>query len=198
MDATPPYVTASEICAIMPHCELSKAADYETDLNKAMAEFEINTPQRQAAFLAQLAHESAEFRFFTELSSGVAYEHRTDLGNYKPGDGPRFKGRGPIQLTGRRNYRDAGLALGLDLESHPEQAAEPAIGFRTAAWYWSTHGLNALADETATDPAAFDRITRAINGGLNGKAFRDAYFAKALRLAALAAPALPETSEGVA
>jgi predicted chitinase len=198
MDAATPVTTAEEIFALMPECKYERVVQYEADLNAAMAEFEINTPRRRAAFLAQIAHESAELRFFEELTDGAAYEHRTDLGNYADGDGHRYKGRGPIQLTGKRNYREAGHALGLDLINHPRLAAVPKNGFRIAAWYWQSHGLNVEADLTETDPKAFDRITFAINGGLTGKKHRDAYFIRALRLAALASDPLVPISEGAA
>src|SRR5690606_25370634 len=90
-----------------------------------------------------------------------------DLGNAQPGDGRRYKGRGPIQLTGRANYRAAGKALGLPLEEQPELAAMPEHGFRIAAWYWTMRKLNPLADQ-----GNFLAITVAINGGLNGYADR--------------------------
>lgn len=163
-----------QLLSIMPHLPGLRGARLLPFLQTAMEEAEINTPARAAAFLAQLAHESGELRYFEELASGEAYEGRKDLGNYNPGDGKRFKGRGPIQLTGRKNYALASVALQEDLVGHPERAADPDVGFRVAAWYWRIHGLNELAD--AGD---FDLITRRINGGLNGKAQRDAYFARA-------------------
>jgi putative chitinase len=169
-------LTQPQLRAIMPKLPEAHAAHYLPLLNAAMNEAAITTPRRQAAFLAQLAHESGELRFWEELSDGSAYEGRKDLGNVQPGDGPRYKGRGPIQLTGRNNYRAAGQALGVDLENHPELAKEPAIGFRVATWFWATHGLNALAD--AGD---FREITRRINGGYNGLAQREAYYARALQ-----------------
>lgn len=134
---------------------------------------EISTPQRLAHFLAQLAHESGNFIYMEEIASGAAYEGRKDLGNTQPGDGRRFKGRGPIQLTGRANYRDYGHALGIDLEGNPEIAAIPSIGMMTACRYWRDKGLNELAD--ADD---VERITRRINGGINGLADRKAKLAK--------------------
>jgi putative chitinase len=146
-------------------------------LNAAMQEAGINTPRRQAAFLAQLAHESGEFRWMEELASGAAYEGRTDLGNTQPGDGMRFKGRGPIQLTGRSNYHAAGQALGIDLVNNPRRAADPDVGFRTAAWYWNNRNLNQYADA-----GNFDAITYRVNGGYNGKAERDAYYNRALQV----------------
>jgi predicted chitinase len=167
-------VSAAQLRAIMPRLKQS-AELYLPFLNAAMAEVEINTPRRQAAFLAQLAHESCEFRYFEELASGEAYEGRANLGNVIKGDGVRYKGRGPIQLTGRRNYQLAGKALGLDLEASPQQAASPEVGFRVAGWFWKTHRLNQLADADR-----FDDITRIINGGYNGKAEREAYYRRAL------------------
>ena len=68
------------------------------------------------------------------------------LGNTEPGDGKRFKGRGPIQLTGRANYRVFGNALGLDLVGNPALAATKEVAFRIAGLYWRSGGLNALAD----------------------------------------------------
>lgn len=132
-------------------------------LQAAMAEFGINTPLRAAHFLAQVAHESDSFCTLEEYASGAAYEERADLGNVEPGDGRRFKGRGPIQLTGRDNYQRFGRTLGVDLVGDPEWAADPAMGARIAALYWHVKGLNAVADRN--DARA---ITRKINGGYNG------------------------------
>jgi putative chitinase len=169
-------ITAEQLRAVMPQLSASKAAEYLPLLNGAMAEAGINTPRRQAAFLAQLAHESGQLRYFEEIASGAAYEGRRDLGNTQPGDGRRYKGRGPIQLTGRNNYRAAGQALGLELEGNPRQAAEPRVGFRTAGWFWNSRDLNRFAD--AGD---FREITRRINGGFNGLAERERYYAEAKR-----------------
>jgi len=172
-------ITLDQLLAIMPRCPRLRAEQLLPHFHAACAEFEINTPRRVAAFIAQLALESAEWRHFEELASGDAYEGRKDLGNTQSGDGKRYKGRGPIQLTGRANYRLAGAALGLDLEGNPRRASDADVGFRVAGWYWQTRGLNALAD---AGPARFDEITRKINGGLNGKAQRDRYYASACKV----------------
>jgi predicted chitinase len=168
-------ITTNQLISIMPHCPLEKAEEYSYYLELAMSDGEITTIPRAAAFVAQLAHESGELRWWVEQSGGMAYECRADLGNICPGDGPRFKGRGPIQITGRDNYRRASVALGVDLENNPELASRPDVGFRVAVWFWNTHGLNALAD--AGD---FTTITRRINGGLNGTQQREAYYRRAL------------------
>lgn len=122
---------------------------------------------RFAHFFAQLGHESGGFSYMEEIASGAAYEGRKDLGNTQPGDGRRYKGRGPIQLTGRANYRDYGRRLGIDLENHPEIAAIPSLGMLTACTYWTVTGLNAFADKDDVLT-----ITRRINGGTNGLADR--------------------------
>jgi len=134
---------------------------------------------RLAHFMAQLAHESGGFRYMEEIASGEAYEGRADLGNTTPGDGKRYKGRGPIQLTGRANYRLFGRALGIDFENNPEIVALPSIGLLAACHFWQMRGLNELAD--ADDIVA---ITKRVNGGQNGLADRQAYLAKAKGLLA--------------
>jgi predicted chitinase len=170
-------VSLQQLRQIMPNVSEARAQQMLPHLNAAMAEAGINTPKRQAAFLAQLAHESGEFRYMEEIASGAAYEGRTDLGNTQPGDGTRFKGRGPIQLTGRANYQAASQALGIDLVNNPTRAADPDVGFRTAAWFWNSRNLNSHADA-----GNFDAITYRVNGGYNGKAERDAYYARALQV----------------
>ncbi|MEW5743302.1 MAG: peptidoglycan-binding protein [Myxococcota bacterium] len=170
-------VSLSQLHRIMPALPMSKARAYLPLLNRAMAEAHINTKQRKAMFLAQLAHESVQLKYFEEIASGAAYEGRTDLGNVRPGDGVRYKGRGPIQLTGRANYRAAGRALGLPLEAKPKLAARPSVGFRTAGWFWTSRGLNHYADQ-----GNFREVTRRINGGYNGLDSRLAYYRRALRV----------------
>jgi predicted chitinase/murein DD-endopeptidase MepM/ murein hydrolase activator NlpD len=168
-------VTLEQLRRVMPNLSQAKAEQYLPHLNRAMAEAGITTRNQKAAFLAQLAHESGEFRYMEEIASGAAYEGRRDLGNTQPGDGVRFKGRGPIQLTGRANYTAASKALGIDLVNNPKRAADPDVGFRTAAWFWNTRGLNALAEA-----GNFREVTRRINGGFNGLASREMYYKRAL------------------
>lgn len=133
----------------------------------------LDSENRLAHFLAQLIHESGSFRYMEEIASGQAYEGRRDLGNTEPGDGKRFKGRGPLQVTGRANYRRYGRRVGIDIERHPEIAAIPSIGLHLACEYWRVNGLNTFAD--ADDCL---RITKLINGGTNGLADRQAHLAK--------------------
>ena len=140
-----------------------------------------DTGLRLAHFLAQTGHESGGFRLFVELwgptPAQTRYEGRADLGNVNPGDGKRYRGRGPIQITGRANYRRFGQMLGLDLEGNPDLAASPAVGIRIACAYWLASRLNAAADRDDIEAA-----TRLINGGLNGIADRRARLTKAKEL----------------
>jgi putative chitinase len=132
-------------------------------LTQVMSEFTIDTPKRQAAFLAQVGHESGQLRYTEEIASGEAYENRDDLGNSQPGDGKRFKGRGLIQVTGRANYRACGMVLGLDLLATPGRLAEPELAVRSAGWFWATNELNRYADSDH-----FGSLTKRVNGGYNG------------------------------
>lgn len=140
-------------------------------IEPAMAHAAIDTPERIAAFLAQLAHESGEFRYMEEIADGSAYEGRTDLGNTEPGDGVRFKGHGPIQITGRANHAMCGQALGIDLLAEPRLICTPVYGTASACWFWNSRHLSPLADR-----AWFVAITRIINGGTNGLADRIQYW----------------------
>lgn len=170
----------------MPNLSLGRATQYAPLLSAAMVEQEIVSKPRRCAFLAQLAHESVQLRYMEEIASGTGYEGRHDLGNTKPGDGKRYKGRGPIQLTGRANYRHFGRILELDLEGNPTLAAKPENGFRIAALFWKLHELNELADKLTledfpADYQIFRRITRVINGGVNGLAERWNYYKAAIK-----------------
>jgi predicted chitinase len=147
----------------MPGLDDSRARQYHPGMEAAMREFQITSEMRSAMWLAQVGHESVSLRYMEEIASGAAYEGRSDLGNTQPGDGQRFKGRGPIQLTGRANYRNAGNALHLPLESNPQLAGDPKVAFRVSAWWWSAHNLNSYADRGDVQGA-----TRVINGGYNG------------------------------
>lgn len=137
----------------------------------------LDNALRLQHFLAQLGHESDGYKAMEEYASGAAYEGRADLGNTQPGDGKRYKGRGPIQITGRSNYRKYGRVIGINIEKYPELASNPCIGMRMALEYWKAKGLNAKADSDN-----IEAITRAINGGLNGFADRKARLALAKQL----------------
>lgn len=171
-------MNAAQLRRIYPFAG-AKVDVFLAPLNAAMAEFDINTLARQASFIAQVGHESGQLRYVREIASGAAYEGRKDLGNTQPGDGMRFRGRGLVQVTGRSNYTAAMMALDIDCVEHPELLELPINACRSAGWFWKTHGLNELAD--AGDQV---KVTRRINGGVNGLADRLALFEVAKRVLA--------------
>jgi putative chitinase len=160
----------ADLLKIMPFAK-ARIDTFCKPLAAAMAEFDINTPARQASFLSQVGHESGQLRYVRELASGEAYEGRKDLGNTWPGDGVKYKGRGLIQITGRANYTACMLALDVDCVDHPELLELPVNACRSAGWFWKTRGLNELAD--AGDQV---KVSRRVNGGTNGLADRLALF----------------------
>lgn len=155
-------MTPQQLLLAMPYAG-ERASIYAQSITDAMQEFHIDTPARQAAFLAQVAHESGSLKYVLEIADGSAYEGRKDLGNTFPGDGVRFRGRGLLQITGRTNYGVCGIALGVDLLNFPERLEEPVYASRSAGWFWSSRFLNAYADQNK-----FGSLTKAINGGYIG------------------------------
>jgi putative chitinase len=191
-------------------CTLLTAEPWHAPFLAAMAERHIDTPRRQAAFLAQVGHESSSLsrveeglnytaqrlmqvwpKRFPDFDSAHYYEHsperlanlvyasRMGNGAYESGDGFRYRGRGPIQITGADSYRRCGIALNLPLIEQPELLLQFGPGARSAAWFWEDRSLNALAD--ADD---FDAITRRINGGTEGASQRLARYEQALQVIA--------------
>ncbi|MDO8608861.1 MAG: glycoside hydrolase family 19 protein [Phaeospirillum sp.] len=177
---------------------------FTAPLAAASAEWGVDTPLRLAAFLAQIAHESGQFRALVEnlnysaeallrvfprhFDAGQAaayarqperigsrvYANRMGNGDEASGDGWRYRGRGLIQITGRSNYAACGEALGIGLVHAPEMLEQPSPAARSAGWFWHSNGLNRFAD--ARD---IEIITRRINGGLTGLEDRKAHYARA-------------------
>lgn len=158
----------------------ARAQKWAPALSLAMEAANINNRRRQAAFLAQIGHESGSLGYVKELGGDkyfAKYDGRADLGNTQPGDGSKFAGRGLIQITGRANYAKASKALFGDdrLLKTPELLEQPEWAAKSATWYWTTRNLNALADQDR-----FTDITKAINGGTNGLEDRKARYRIAL------------------
>ena len=175
-------------------------------LTTAFQRFDISTPERQAAFIGQCAHESGNFKTLQEnlnysakglnatwpsrFASEEAAQpfHRNPekiankvysgrMGNTDEGDGWKYRGRGLIQLTGKDNYRLASDALGVDFVANPDLVLSKEYAALTAAWYWNKRGLNKEAD--AKD---FTGMTKKINGGTIGLADRVAHINTALNV----------------
>lgn len=152
---------------------------YAPILAEEMGKYGIQSAVRAAAFLAQIGHESGRLLYTEEIASGKAYDTGSKarvLGNtpLPDGDGQLYKGRGLIQITGRANYTQLSKALGYDFIAEPQALARPTWAARSAMWWWNSRGLNALADSVD-----FQKITKIINGGLNGYADRVALWKKA-------------------
>jgi putative chitinase len=172
-------------------------------LENTFAKYEINTPQRQAAFIGQCAHESGNFkvlqenlnysadglmktwpsRFSTiEIANQYARQpakiagkvYNGRLGNTSEEEAAKYLGRGLIQLTGRENYANCGSSIGADLLADPTLLLEPRYAALSAGWFWNKKGLNSLADS-----GDIETMTKRINGGLIGLDDRKAKIAKA-------------------
>ena len=171
--------TAQQLLQILPNAG-QVAGVFVPVLNTAMNRYQIVGSKRVAAFIAQIGHESGQLKYVKEIwgptKAQAKYEVRADLGNTVKGDGSKYRGRGLIQITGRANYTECGEALGLDLINHPELLEKPQHACMSAAWFWSSSGLNTLADA-----GSFSKITSRINGGQNGAADRQALYARALK-----------------
>lgn len=159
----------------------NRADIFAKPLAEACEMFEINTPARIAAFLAQIAHESGSLLYVKEIASGKAYDTgrlAKTLGNTPEadGDGQKYKGRGLIQITGLANYLKCSIDLFGDnrLMKKPELLEQPTNAALSAAWFWGSRKLNSLAD--AGD---FRKITLRINGGYNGLEDRLQFYSRA-------------------
>ena len=132
-------------------------------------------------FLAQCAHETADFTTLREIGNATYFAKKYDkqynparakiLGNVKPGDGIRYKGRGFIQLTGRYNYKKAGESLGLPLEQQPDLVEQPGIAAKVAVWFWGNR-----VKPNVSDFSNVPQSTRPINPALKGLQNRQQHF----------------------
>lgn len=167
-------LSREQLKSIMPLAGSYRRNLFYEHIIETLEKYDINTPLRIAAFLAQIAHESGELQYVREIASGEAYEGRHDLGNTQPGDGKRYRGRGLIQVTGRANYKSISDDFGIDFVNYPDFLECPKYASLSAGWYWDEHDLNELADN-----GDMRKITRVINGGFNGLYERLAYYKKA-------------------
>ncbi|MDC2859044.1 glycoside hydrolase family 19 protein [Delftia sp. DT-2] len=178
-----------EIVSACTGATLLRATQWTSAITEACARYGIDSPARVAAFLAQVGHESGRLVYVREIwgptAAQLRYEGRRDLGNTEAGDGKRFLGRGLIQVTGRNNYKAVTRALRAvtpqapDFEQDPVALEQPAWAALSAAWFWHSRGLNALADR-----GDFLGITKKINGGTNGLDDRLALWAAAKKVLA--------------
>lgn len=168
---------------------LGLTTDWLEPLNETFEKYDINTPQRQACFIGQTMHESGGYKHLIEnlnySAKGLVatwpsrfpneeyaeeYARKPEriankvysgrMGNTEDGDGAKYIGRGLIQLTGKENYVNCGLGLGVDLVGHPDWLATPKYAALSAGWYWNKRNINADADRMD-----IESMTKKINGG---------------------------------
>ena len=178
---------------------LSRYEELLPAVKEALLQCDCTTLNRIAMWCAQVGHESGGLQWMEEIADGSQYEWRTDLGNTEPGDGPRFKGRGPIQVTGRNNYGalsqwafEQGLVPSPTFFiDDPELLSSDQFGFLGVVWYWTVaRDMNGYADAQDIEGA-----TRAVNGGLNGLADRTSRWNRC-RAMGLDALSVSDTSTG--
>lgn len=168
-------MNAATLQRAMPGLSATAAQRLVGPCNAAMLRGKITTRKRAAAFLAQVGHESVSLRYRAEIGGANT--------RYAP-----FYGRTFIQVTWKENYLAFGRWLGVGdrFVRNPGLLERDDYAWLGPVWYWTTRGLNAHADR-----GAFNRITRIINGGYNGKADRDARYRRCLALGSAILPSKP-------
>lgn len=149
----------------------------------------LDRPHRVAHYLSQILHESGSFKYDREIwgptPAQKRYEGRADLGNVQKGDGSRYRGRGPIQITGRDNYRRfTKWAKTIDPDAPNFEANPEAINLGKweglgPIWYWDVGNPTGKSLNRYADDNNIEMVTRRINGGLNGYEDRISYYVRA-------------------
>jgi putative chitinase len=199
-------LTAEQFSELFPRC---KDPDGWVDaMNEVFPAYEIDTPERIAAFIAQCGHESGGWRTFSEnlnysakalnavfgkyfaragrdaeeyhrqpeKIANVVYANRMDNGDTDSGDGWRYRGRGPIQLTGKANYTAFSEDMDVDAVDNPDIVSEDKeVALKSAIWFWNKNGLNRYADS-----GDIKTMTKRINGGYIGLEDRIHHWEEAL------------------
>ena len=132
-------------------------SDFDTNKDKKLSPNEIKI----AEMLARKPEQIANF----------VYANQNGNGGVNSGDGWRYRGRGYIHTTGRGNYRDLSQDTGIDFVSNPDLLTQEANAMISAVWFWNERGLNRFADKND-----IEKITRIVNGGLNGFEHRKELF----------------------
>ena len=173
------YVNKQQLAGIWNCAESLIGDDEVLELNRCLEKYSITTTLRIRHFLSQTAHESGGGKWKKELSDGWYLEGRTDIGNTEPGDGPKYKGAGYIQLTGRYNYQKFSDYIGNDtqiMECGVDHVAE-VYPFISAGFWWTNNNMNSLCD---TNPSV-EQVTLRVNGGYNGLEDRKYYYGRCER-----------------
>ena len=173
-------ITQKQLLDAVPGLYKARLDEFVASFNMFHAYFGLNTRDRIVHYLAQVFHESGSLRYVEELASGAQYEGRKDLGNTQKGDGKRFKGRGFIQLTGRKNYQDFyndGWCSD-NIIAYPDLVTRYPLDQMVSMWFWDRNNLNDLADldNGANGEEIVKRITKKVNGGYNGLSERAKFY----------------------
>ena len=148
------------------------------ELKKTLYKFGISGLHSTRHFISQCSQESACGYYTKEIANGKAYENRKDLGNNKKGDGPKYKGGGYLQLTGRYNYEKFSKAMGdKAIISKGVDYVAVKYPWASAGYWWNSNGMNKLCKSNQT----VKKITKKVNGGSNGLANREKYYNKAVK-----------------
>lgn len=166
--------TPNEIASFIAQVahESNELTHLEENLNYSAERLMVVWPKRFPTFEVAQRYEHVPERL-----ANYVYANRMGNGDEASGDGWRFHGRGPIQLTGRRNYAACGADIGEGLLVVPELLLTPSVGIRSALWFWRMMNLDELDDDRDVKVE-----TRRINGGETGLADRQRYFNHCLRI----------------
>lgn len=173
-------ITVQQLKRISPGTPIDVCEKFVPFINKYCPQYNIDNPIELCSFLSQVLHESGGFKWMREIwgptKAQLGYEGRNDLGNTVAGDGKKFMGRGPLQITGRNNYTRMSKDMFGDerLLNTPEILAQPEYGIWSACIYWKWRNLDAVDDDNS-----IERETKLVNGGYNGLDDRKAYFERA-------------------
>lgn len=176
-------LTLEQLKAISPGSPEERLKTFLPHLNEYLPQYGIDTATEVASFLSQVLHESGGFKYMREIWGPTPvqsrYEGRADLGNLHPGDGKKFMGRGPIQITGRDNYTRMSRELFGDdrLTMTPDLLATPQYGILSACVYWKWKNMDACDDDLDIKAE-----TKKVNGGYNGLDDRQHYFDRAIKI----------------
>lgn len=177
-------VTRQQMLEIVPSGS-ARMSDFLHYINAWADTFEINTPKRMAMFLGQVLAETGGFRYTKELGDDDYFKKyekgklAQQLGNKVKGDGAKYKGRGLLMITGRTNYKayqNSGYCTG-DIMNEPSLLEKPCGASKSGMWWWWKHGCNAIADT-----GNIERLTKKINGGLNGLEDRTKWTNKCMKV----------------
>jgi putative chitinase len=200
-------IETKDFIKLYPNC--SEPEKWVKAMENVLSKYDIDTPERIAAFLSQCGHESGGWRVFSEnlnyssealniifgkyfkragreaelyhrqpeFIANVVYANRMGNGSTKTGDGWKYRGRGPIQLTGKNNYHMFGKEMNVDITDPSVVSSNKETALLSAIWFWNKNNLNELAD--TQDIKA---MTKKINGGYNGLKDRIKHYKEAMKL----------------